>query len=711
MVVGNIGKTGTLVLFSFLLYSFVFLPGKLDKAFDALAVYNYFEAKNLFYKSLKKDSVPAAYGLSIVYGRNDNPFYEPDSAFKYVSLALNQYPDLDSDKRESYAELGVDSASIAKWALEVDLIFYRQLADSEEIEQWNDFIENHNSDSLRASAVLFRDQLAYNQTLRINSAAAFRSFLELYPESVYKTSAQRKLEQKIYEEATLGGLISEYQRFIRDYPESPYKEEAEFRIYEKYAQEGTVDAYTKFIEENPNNPNTDEAWRKIYALEVGSMNARTVAEFTLAYPDFPFMEELQRDFTYSTISYYPVQLNGKWGFIDEEGELRIRPKYDWVEPFSENLALVSEKDRVFFIDKAGERLSELSFDDAYSFKDGFALVEKDALYGIINRLGEVIVPIEYEDLGEFSDGFFYVSNGSYYGYFRENGQLAINFQYDNATNFVNGRAVVSIEGSLGLINERGEMVSDFRYDWIEPFNEDRRPSRMRIGDRYGLIDQIGNVVCDTIYDRLGSFSNGLLLAARDEVYGFLDLRGDTIIDFKYSFSPDALERSVFKDGYAMVFQEDKSGMKTGIIDSTGIKVFPAIFEDVGAYSGSLIPIKKKGKWGYADLDVNLAIPYKFKLAENFKDSVAIVSDEEGYSLIDRQGSKSPGMSFTSLEWIDSLLIATDTLTGVVLPNGEVEIPLVYDSITKIDRNVLKCLLPNGLAHYYNLRRKEYIWRP
>ena len=51
--------------------------GGLDKGFEALNIHDYFKAKQLFYKSLKKDSAAASYGLSVIYGRNNNPLNRP----------------------------------------------------------------------------------------------------------------------------------------------------------------------------------------------------------------------------------------------------------------------------------------------------------------------------------------------------------------------------------------------------------------------------------------------------------------------------------------------------------------------------------------------------------------------------------------------------------------------------------------------------------
>src|SRR5690554_4450406 len=83
-----------------LFFSIELFAGRIDRAFEALEVYNYFKAKDLFYKSLKKDLVPASYGLSIIYGRNDNPFYNLDSAYKYIVIADTNFNNLDDNDVE-----------------------------------------------------------------------------------------------------------------------------------------------------------------------------------------------------------------------------------------------------------------------------------------------------------------------------------------------------------------------------------------------------------------------------------------------------------------------------------------------------------------------------------------------------------------------------------------------------------------------------------
>ncbi|HEF3474383.1 TPA: WG repeat-containing protein, partial [Campylobacter coli] len=58
-----------------------------------------------------------------------------------------------------------------------------------------------------------------------------------------------------------------------------------------------------------------------------------------------------------------VELNGKWGFIDKNGEFVIEPKFDGVGNFSEGLARVELNGKYGFIDKSGKIVIEPKFDD------------------------------------------------------------------------------------------------------------------------------------------------------------------------------------------------------------------------------------------------------------------------------------------------------------------------------------------------------------
>ena len=81
-----------LIILILILISTTFaFSSKIDRAFESLKVLNYFDAKMCFEHEIKKHIVPASFGLATIYYRNDNPFHNIDSAYRYIVLAEQNY--------------------------------------------------------------------------------------------------------------------------------------------------------------------------------------------------------------------------------------------------------------------------------------------------------------------------------------------------------------------------------------------------------------------------------------------------------------------------------------------------------------------------------------------------------------------------------------------------------------------------------------------
>jgi hypothetical protein len=681
--------------------------GKLTQAFEALKVYNYFEAKDLFYKTMKKDTVPSSYGLSVIYGREDNPFFQLDSAYKYIVQAIRVAPTLDENDRMDYAALGVDSLALKSQMVHVDSSFYQLALEKNSVEQWNEFIEFHHCEPYLTQAIVKRNELAYAKALELNSSSSFEDFMNLYPQAEQFELANQNYQKRLFEEFVGTGDISAYRSFIAQYPESPYFDEAETKVYELSTASETVEAYMRFIEQNPDNANVGKAWRKIYALEINELSAKSIAAFTLKYPNYPYSEELQEEFKAAVTRFYPVVENELWGFVDEKGALRIPCSYQWVEPFSENLAAVGTEDEVVFINKMGTVVIRENLEDAYSFKSGYVVAMRDDKMGVLNRFGEWIVQPIYEDLGEFSEGFFYASIDGSYGFLDATGEVAIPFQFEDATDFYHGLAIVESDSGVGIINTLGTQVSNFEYDWIEPFKQSVEVVRCRMDDQFGLLDSLGRAVVPVEYDHIGDWSEGLALAESNGKYGFINTRGDTAIAFTYTYSTEAFKNSYFKNGYAKVYQSNK----VGIIDTLGNKVFPAMFEDIGPFEGNLIPVSKAGKWGYADLEIDLAIPYKYMEAHPFVDSLAIVKKGAYYGAIDSLGNEVIPTKYGSLKRAGNLWLASDSTYGIINLKGDTIVPFEYQKAELIDGKVVRLYKTEDQFAYFDFIHQKFIWKP
>lgn len=104
--------------------------------------------------------------------------------------------------------------------------------------------------------------------------------------------------------------------------------------------------------------------------------------------DRPFSEGLK-----------PVEQDGKWGFINQDGELVIPYKYHYVRSFQDGLAMVKLYGKWGYIDWFGNELIPIVFDEVTHFQDSHAFVKKDGRVGLLDVAGNVTY--DHERMKEF----------------------------------------------------------------------------------------------------------------------------------------------------------------------------------------------------------------------------------------------------------------------------------------------------------------------
>ncbi|MBR1630516.1 MAG: WG repeat-containing protein [Paludibacteraceae bacterium] len=96
-----------------------------------------------------------------------------------------------------------------------------------------------------------------------------------------------------------------------------------------------------------------------------------------------------------------IYRDSKYGLIDKEGEIIIRPKYSDMTIFSntnDDLVFAQEEDDGYgLINRDGDWVIKPKYDQAYPFmKNGLAMVVVDDLIGFINRDGEYAIKPKFE---------------------------------------------------------------------------------------------------------------------------------------------------------------------------------------------------------------------------------------------------------------------------------------------------------------------------
>ena len=176
---------------------------------------------------------------------------------------------------------------------------------------------------------------------------------------------------------------------------------------------------------------------------------------------------------FSANGYARFSLNGKYGYIDERGDIAVEPIYDRAEAFAAcGLALVGKKDNgsmlLGYINERGEEVIPLKFASADSFReDGLALIGDE---GFINTRGEIVISTGEQigtDCRFTENGFCLITNGyRNCGYIDRDGKRVI-YISDGVANDFSACGIARISTAVGAyyINERGEKL--FTVDALE----------------------------------------------------------------------------------------------------------------------------------------------------------------------------------------------------------------------------------------------------
>ena len=85
-----------------------------------------------------------------------------------------------------------------------------------------------------------------------------------------------------------------------------------------------------------------------------------------------------------------VLKDGKYGFIDKDGAVVIRPQYDFVSGFKEGLSHAKKGSKKGYIDTQGKEVIPFEYDFANDFENGIAKVSKDDKWFYIDKTGKFV---------------------------------------------------------------------------------------------------------------------------------------------------------------------------------------------------------------------------------------------------------------------------------------------------------------------------------
>lgn len=174
-------------------------------------------------------------------------------------------------------------------------------------------------------------------------------------------------------------------------------------------------------------------------------------------------------------------------------------KYDSQNFFQCGFAMVKLDGKTGFINEDGEEIVPCKYDDASNFWEGFASVKTKGLWGFVNENGEESIPCKYKVVYDFSGGLARVKTKEGWGFVNKNGEEIIPCKYKEAYGFSEGLAGVKTKKGWGFINKDGEEIIPCKYKEVSLFTMPDGLALVRSKEGYGFINKDGEEIIPCKY--------------------------------------------------------------------------------------------------------------------------------------------------------------------------------------------------------------------
>ncbi len=193
--------------------------------------------------------------------------------------------------------------------------------------------------------------------------------------------------------------------------------------------------------------------------------------------------------------------DGKWGFVNKDGKVVIKAKYDSAGEFNEGLAMVvikAEPDNtVSFINKSGKDVIKLprGTEAKPIVSEGMIIYSDNGrdTYGVMDIKGDKIIKPskDFRAINYFKNGLASFYDGDRWGVIDKKGEVVVRAKYDYATPD-NGMILVVDRGKTGYLSYDNEEVIRPDYERGMPFYG--KNTIVKDGNKFIIIDKKGEQV-------------------------------------------------------------------------------------------------------------------------------------------------------------------------------------------------------------------------
>lgn len=263
--------------------------------------------------------------------------------------------------------------------------------------------------------------------------------------------------------------------------------------------------------------------------------------------------------------YITINSENKYGIISFSGETVLENNYEKIENiYGEKYFVIRENGKQVLIDKQGNKILSDGYDEIKQIANSGIIYTKQGKYGLMDFEGNIKIEPEYEELKEINTDIYSAKKDGKTGIIDIDKNEKVAFEYKDIkynkkagiyitedenynSKILNSNFETKIEGILSEINtddgymkiKQGDDYKYYNFKFEEKEIKDVLPSNnlflSKKDGKYGYVDSKGNMVVDYIYDEAKEQNKyGYSAVKKDGVWGSIDKEGNTAVEPIYN---------------------------------------------------------------------------------------------------------------------------------------------------------------------------------
>lgn len=313
-------------------------------------------------------------------------------------------------------------------------------------------------------------------------------------------------------------------------------------------------------------------------------------------------------------------------------------KYDTFDGFfsidKRELAIVEIDFKYGVIDDNDNLIAPIIYDYIEAFKYRHAVVYKNTTCGVIDKNGKQVIDNIYDDIELSSEYIWTAKQDGKYGYINSKGKIIVDIKFESAEPFTSFKnAIIETKGKKGVIGLTGQYIVNPIYEDIISTDENLFIVQDYESKKYGVIDIDSNIIIDLKYDSIGKFSEDSFgTITLDDTYALINYKGEIITEFKKTENktpPVSINYNTIES-----FMSIDSFLK-GLRDINEIVVVEPMYDWISKTKDGLFLVTKDSKDGIINSAGEIIIPIVYEELTGFHPENALAKIDGEYRLISK----------------------------------------------------------------------------